>query len=157
MYDDIFILKPTAKEELKTTYARCEVTNPTEYIKTRCGGTPYKKLWVSTYDYIVTFRHLKGLKTYDWETHLPRFMTKTNLKWVIDKLNLKHIPRIHTSLYSAHFGGETTIMPEGFQSDIYTHDPKMDFDKEFACRHMNIGDSVIVPSFIKRMQHEFGK
>ena len=155
MYDDIFILKPTSKEEIMKTYGRCEVEYPDAYIKIRDGGRPYKKLWVSTYDYIKTYRDINDLKTYDWETHLPRFMEKTKLKWLIEKLNLSNIPRIHTSLYSAHFGGETTVIPEGFQSDMYSHTPGMDFDKEFACHHMNIGDNVIVPEFIRRMQKIF--
>jgi len=157
MYDDIFMLKPTTKEELMVTYGRCEVTDPMAYIKTRDGGTPYKRLWVSTYEYIITYRHSKGLKTYDWETHLPRFMTKTNLKWVFDKLNVANLPRMQTSLYTAHFTEETTIVPEGFQSDIYTHTAGMDFDKEFACHWMNVGDNVIVTEFIERMEDAFGK
>jgi hypothetical protein len=157
MYDDIFILQPTSEEEIKKTYAICEVEIPEDYVKTRTGGTPYKKFWLDTYNYIITYRYSKGLKTYDWETHLPRFLVKSNLKWLINSLNLRNIPRIYTSMYAAHFSEETFIIPEGFQSDIWTHKPGMDFDKEFACRHMNIGDNVIVPEFIERMQHEFGK
>ena len=156
MYDDIFLLKPTTEEQIKTTYGRCEVTNPAEYIRTRCGGTPYKRLWLSTYDYIITYRHSKGLKTYDWETHLPRFMEKSKLKTLIKDLNLRDIPKIPTSMYSAYYGGDTKIIEEGFQSDIYTHVPKMDFDKEFECQFMNIGDSVIVPSLINKMKELFG-
>lgn len=156
MYDDIYILKPTTKADLMKTYGRCELHNPVEYIKTRMGGAPYKRLWLSTYEYIVTFRHSKGQKTYDWETHLPRFMEKSKLKWIIEALNLTNIPRISTSLYPAHYAEETFIMPEGLQSDIWTHTPGMDFDKEFECHYMNIGDDVIVPELIERMVKLFG-
>ncbi|KKM70718.1 hypothetical protein LCGC14_1437940 [marine sediment metagenome] len=157
MWDDIFILKPTTKDEIMKTYGRCGVEYPEAYIKTRMGGTPYKKIWLSTYDYIKTFRDTKGLKTYDWETHLPRFMEKHKIKWLIDTLRLGNVAKLHTGLYSAHFGGETTIMPEGFQSDIYDHKAGMDFDKEFACHHMNIGDNAIVPELIDRMKAMFGE
>ncbi|GAF94658.1 unnamed protein product, partial [marine sediment metagenome] len=61
-----------------------------------------------------------------------------------------------TGLYQAYFSDETKILPGGMQSDIYTHDPKMDFEKVFDCKYMNIGDSVIVPSFIKQMVKRFG-
>jgi len=166
MYDDIYLLKPTTREEIMTTYGLSEVGDPNGYIKIRGGGTPYKKLWVSTYDYIKTYRDIKGLKTYDWETHLPRFQEKTKLKWIIETLNLMNIPRIFTSLYSAYPREpwkenspfmETTIMPEGFQSDMFTHTPGMDFDKEFACHYMNIGDGIIIPEFMDRMKALFGE
>ena len=157
MYDDIFILKPTSREEIMKTYGRCVVEYPDQYVRKRSGGRPYKKLWLSTYEYIITFRSSKGLKTYDWETHLPRFMEKTKLKWVFDRLNVRNIPRMHTSLYPAHFSEETFIMPDDFQADLYDHRPGMDFDVEFKKHHMNIGDNVIVPGLIERMQDAFGK
>ena len=174
MYDDIFILKPTSKEEIMKTYGKCELTDLAAHAKKRSGGRPFKKLWLDTYTYIFTYRHSKGLKTYEWETHLPRFMEKKKLKWIFDRLNVENIPRIHTSLYSAgcyvdaeNKDGskmfpdceipETHIMPGGFQSDIYAHTPGMDFDAEFNCHHMNIGDNVIVPELIERMHREFGE
>ena len=40
---------------------------------------------------------------------------------------------------------------------MFTHFPGMDFDKEFACHYMNIGDNVIVPEFIEHMVKRFGK
>ena len=156
IWDDVFILKPTTEEELKVVYGRCEVTNPYTYIKTRCGGTPYKKLWVDTYAHILAYRRREGLKTYDWETHLPRVMEKTKLKDLIENLFLNDIPKLVTGLYQAYHSGETRILPEGLQSDIYTHVPFMDFSKVFDCKYMNIGDSVIVPSFIKQMVKRFG-
>ncbi len=157
MYDDIYMLKPTSKKEIMTTYGVCEVTDPLAYIKTRMGGRPWKELWLATYNYIVTDRHSKGLKTYDWETHLPRFMEKTKLKWVFDNLNVDKIPRIHTSLYPAYFSEETKVIPEGFLSFLYEHTPGMDFDAEFKKHYMNIGDNVIVTELVKKMHDEFGK
>ncbi|MBG7617283.1 MAG: hypothetical protein IZT57_02780, partial [Chloroflexi bacterium] len=157
IYDDVFILQPTTEEDIKTVYGRCEVTNPAKYIKTRDGGTPYKRIWVDTYNHILPYRYSKGLKTYDWETHLPRFMHKEGIKWLIDTLFLRDIPKLMTGLYQAYYSGETLILPEGLQSDIYTHIPHMDFEKEFECKYMNIGDSVIVPSFIEQMVKMFGK
>lgn len=157
IWDDVFILKPTSRSQIATVYGRCEVTNPYEYIKTRCGGTPYKRLWLDTYTHILAHRRSKGLKTYDWETHLPRFMEKSKVKWLINTLYLKDIPKLLTGLYQAYFSDETLIWTEGLQSDIYTHNPKMDFDKEFSRHYMNIGDSVIVPSFIEQMVKRFGE
>lgn len=165
IWDDVFILKPTSREQIMKTYGRCEVKYPEAYIRTRCGGRPYKKIWLSTYDYIKTFRDIKGLKTYDWETHLPRYMEKTKLKWLIDILKLNNVAKLHTGLYQAGCFAdgfpdyeipETIVMPEGFQSDIYSHEPHMCFDTEFDAHYMNIGDNVIVPEFIKHMVERFG-
>ena len=157
IWDDVYILKPTTEEEIKTVYGRCEVTNPREYIQTRTGGTPYKRLWVATYEYIVPYRRSKGLKTWDWETHLPRYMEKTKLRELIDVMNLRDIPKLPTGLYQAYYSEETLPLPEGLQSDIYTHVAgETDFDKEFACKYMNIGDNVIVPDFVERMHERFG-
>ena len=154
--DDIYLLKPTSEEEIKTTYGRCEVHDPEEYIRKRNGGTPYKKLWLKTYEYIIVDRYTKGLKTYDWETHLPRFYTKTAIETLMNGLNLRKFPKIISSLYAAYYGGETKVMPPGFQSDIWTHRPYMDFDKEFEAHYMHVGDDVIVPEFIDKMKEHFG-
>jgi len=168
MYDDIFILKPQTKEDLKVTYGRQEVTVPLEYITTRRGGRPYKRLWVATMEYIVPFRTQKGLKSYDWETHLPRFIEKDKMDWLIKAFALKNIHKIPTSLYSAgcyvnaeEFSDceipETRLIPPGFQSDIWTHEPGMDFDKIFDATHLNMYDDVIVPEFLDRMYERFGE
>lgn len=156
IWDDVFILKSTSEEEIRKTYGRCEVTNPYEYIKTRSGGRPYKKLWVATYEHILQYRKAQGLKMYDWETHLPRFMLKSKLRQVIDDHYLRDIPKLATGMYHAYYGGETHIMPDGFQADLYDHFPGLDFDKAFTCHHMNIGDNVIVPELIDNMHKMFG-
>ena len=168
IWDDVFILKPTTEEDIKKTYGRCEVTNPHEYINTRSGGRPYKKLWVDTYEHVLFYRKRKGLKTYDWETHLPRFMEKSKLAWLIDAMYLRDIPKLVTGLYHGYFcptrdvegfddtNDVTHIMEEGFQSDIWAHTPNMDFDKEFDCHFMNIGDNIIVPEFVAKMKEAFG-
>ena len=157
MWDDIFILKPTDEKEIRKTYGRCEVTDPYEYIKTRSGGRPYKRLWLATYEHILSYRKSKGLKMYDWETHLPRYMEKSKLKELIDDHYLRDIPKLATGMYQAYYGGETHIMPEGFQADLYDHTEPMDFDKYFKCHHMNIGDNVIVPGLTDRMKERFGE
>lgn len=157
MYDDIFILKPITEEELKISYGRAEVTNPMAYIKTRRGGRPYKRLWVNTYEYIVPYRRQRNLKTYDWETHLPRYIEKTKMDWLIRTFNLKDIHKIPTSLYSAYYTEESEIIQPGFQSDIWTHFPGMDFDEIFKATHLNIFDDVMVPEFLERMYERFGQ
>ena len=157
IYDDVFIMQSTTEEEIRVSYGRAEVDYPEEYIKTRDGTTPYKRLWTDTYNYIKTYRDIKGLKTYDWATHLPRLLEKSKLKWVIDKLNLRKVPKLVTSVYTAHFIDESLVMPHGLQADLWTHRPGMDFDKEFAKKYMNIGDNVIVPELIERMHDRFGK
>lgn len=156
MWDDIYILKPTDEKEIRKTYGRCEITDPYEYIKTRSGGRPYKRLWLATYEFLFADLKRKGKKLYDWENHMPRFMEKSNLSKLMDDYFVRDIPKLVTGLYMAYYGGETTIMPDGFQADIYDHFPGLDFDKAFEAHHMNIGDNVIIPELVDRMIERFG-
>lgn len=155
MYDDMFILQPTTKAELQTVYGLSEVNDVYEHAKTRQGTTLYRRLWLSTYDYIKTYRDSKGLKTYDWETHLPRFMLKSKLKGLINRLNLRNTAKLSYSLYAAHYTKEAIIMPDDLQSDLWTHKPGMDFDKYLSRKYLNIYDNVIVPEFVTKMKERY--
>ena len=156
MYDDVYLLQPTTKEDLQIVYAKAEVDDPAEYVKTRTGTPPYKRYWLSTYDYIKTDRDIRRLKTYDWETHLPRLYNKDKIKGIIDKFNLRNVPRLPYSLYASQYAKETLVMPDDLQSDLWTHKPGMDFEVEFAKKYMNIYDNVIVPEFIDKMKSIYG-
>ena len=48
-------------------------------------------------------------------------------------------------------------MPPELQSDIWSHEPGMDFDVEFSKKYMNMYDDVIVPDFLDKMYELFGR
>ena len=156
MYDDIFLLQPMTKADFKT-YGKHEVDDVAEFLQrkegkdyVRGGSVMYREMWKATYNYITIERKRSGQKMYDWETHLPRLMEKTKLKDVIDSYGLKYVPMLITSLYSHEYGGETTLMDEMTQSDLYTYKPtKHDLEHEFSKKFLNLGDDACTPEIIE--------
>jgi hypothetical protein len=152
MYDDLFLLHPMTKKDFKN-YARCEIQNVNDYYAKRAGSGIYKMMWKSTYDYLSLECLRSGRTLYDWETHLPRLMTKSGLSEVIDKYGSKYIPMLMTSFYSYEFGGETVLMDETTQSDLYTINPyHTNLDHEFSKSFMNLGDDAITLDLIQRFK-----
>jgi len=152
MYDDIFLLQPTSEKEIKTRYGRKEITSIEEYMKERLGDMGYKRIWKATYDYVKMLRDGKGLKTYDWEAHLPRYMVKEKLKWVIKTFDLVNTPKLISGVYDGHFNKKTTLISEMTQADLWTHNPGMDLAFEFTKKYMNIYDDAIIPELVERMK-----
>lgn len=158
MYDDIFLLKPTTAEDLKINWARAEVNIIDEYLKSpiRMGDASYKKIWRATYEYIWMIRYSDGKKTYDWETHTPRYLEKEKLKDLLGRFDFETNPKIVTALYDGFHETNTQIINSDIQADLWTHKPGMDFGPEFEKQYMNIYDDVIVPEFIGKMEEKFG-
>jgi hypothetical protein len=158
MYDDIFILKPTTVDELKINWARQEVTDIDQYLtsKTRGGSNSYKKQWRYTYEFIKMIRSSDGKKTYDWETHTPRYFDKEKLRTLLDKWDLKANEMLTQALYDCYHAENTEIINAEIQTDLYTHKPGMDFDKLLDVQYLNIYDNVIVPEFIETMKRLLG-
>ena len=157
MYDDIYLMKPTTVDDLKINWARAEVGSIAEYLKSgiRTGDRSYRNVWRDTYEYIKMVRYENGEKTYDWETHTPRYLEKTKLKGVIKKIDPLN-PVIVTALYDGYYAHNTKIIDETVQTDIWSHTPGMDFEKLLDVQYLNIYDNVIVPEFIEQMKKMFG-
>jgi len=157
MYDDIYLMKPTTVEDLKINWARQEVANIYDYVKskTRTGDRSYKNIWSTTYEYIKMIRYEKDEKTYDWETHTPRYLEKTKLRGILKKIDPMN-PMIVTALYDGYYAHNTKIINTDVQTDIWTHTPGMDFEKLLDVQYLNIYDNVIVPEFINQMKKLFG-
>ena len=158
MYDYIFLLKETSLEDLKINWARAEINNIDDYMKSglRLGDRSYKKIWRATYEFIKMIRDSEGKKTYDWETHTPRFINKAKLRELLNKWDLETNPKIVTAIYDGYHADNTKIITKDIQSDLWTHKPGMDFDKEFNKHYMNIYDDIIVPEFVDKMAQKFG-
>ncbi len=150
MYDDIYLLQPTSEEEIKKTYGREELTDLGKY--RRMGDKHYIDIWRSTYDYIKTYRDTQDKKTYDWETHLPRWIEKAKMKEVIKRFKLTENNKLPTGMYHGHYVEETVLMDETIQSDLFTHKPKWDLDLEFSRKYLNLYDDAIVPELVERIK-----
>jgi len=157
MYDDMFILQPTTIEELKINWAKSEVTIIDDYLKSdiRTGSLSYLRIWRATYEFIKMWRDIKKQKTYDWESHTPRYIEKEKLAETLGHFDV-HNPKIVTGLYDGFFADNTKLLEEDTLSDLWTHKPGMDFNKEFSRRYLNIYDNVIVPEFVDKMKEVFG-
>jgi hypothetical protein len=155
MCDDLFILQPVDDEELKKAYGRAEVTNVAEYARKRRGSMDYKRVWQYTYEWVTMERYTRGLPTYDWECHLPRYLKKDRLRWIFEKFDLNNNPKLIMGLHDGYEVGETELIYPELQSDLWTHRPGMDFDKELSRKYLNIYDDVIIPEFIGKMETMF--
>jgi hypothetical protein len=66
-------------------------------------------------------------------------------------------PLISTSLYSAHYGGETVLMDEYTQFDLVGWPISRTLEDGFKCNFLNLMDPAIVPEFIEKMEEQFGE
>ena len=158
MCDDIFILKPQTEEDLKINWAKTEVTYIPDYLRSemRTGTVPYKQNWKATYDFIFMIRAGNRKKTYDWETHTPRFVEKSKFKDMLERYDFTTNPMFPISVYDGLYAENSQIMPEGMQADLWSHTLGMDFDPYFECTYMHIYDNIIVPEFVQKMKEMFG-
>ena len=156
--DDNFIMQPVTVEDLKINWARAEIKSIDEYIRSeiRTGTTSYKRTWRSSYESVKLLRDMKGLKTYDWETHTPRFLVKEKLKYVVSTFDFVDDPKHVTAVYDGLYAENTQIITSEIQSDLWAHQPKMDLRALLDVPYLNIGDDIIVPEFIQIMEEKFG-
>jgi hypothetical protein len=150
MYDDIFILHPITKDQLKTVYARCQVEDIDKYVRTRVGDMSYKGAFRNTLIYI---RDSFGREDiYDWETHLPRYFVTEGIRKLIYSLRLDQQAYFITSLYPAYYSNKPDLNWQGIQSDMWTWGPGLDLDKEFSKQFLNIGDDALVNPVIDKIK-----
>lgn len=158
MCDDLFILKPVTSDYLKINWAREEIDDLDDYVRNRRIGTlSYRRIWRATYEPIQLMRDMRGQKTYDWETHTPRYMEKDKLKGLLDSTNFVKNPKLIPGVYDGMFAENTKIITEDIHSDLFTYNNKVDFDREFNKTYMHIYDHVITSDFIQHMEKKFGK
>ena len=153
MYDDIYILQPTIKRELKKFYAKGMIDDIEEYIGQIKGSNPYKKTWLNTYTRIQEFRD----DLWEWETHLPRYFESAKLDYIIDKYNLERVAYLLYSLYAAEFCETPELVTDEVQQEVIEYAPHhTDWEKTFSARHLNLYDDGLSQEFINEMKKRFG-
>jgi hypothetical protein len=95
VYDDILLLKTQDKDQIKTLYAGDEYERRRTY-----WDNPKGNKWKNTI--FQAIRHARGFgEVYLYETHLPRYYTKTNLQKMFKMFPIEHceIPYAPATLY----------------------------------------------------------
>lgn len=150
MYDDIYILHPITKEQLKTVYARCSIEDVNKYMQTRPGDMTYKNALKNTLIYI---RDMFGRKDlYDWETHLPRYFVTDGVRKLIYQCRLDQQAYFLTSIYPAYYSGTPDLNWEEVQFDIWTWPPKIDLEEGFKRQFLNLADDALVNTMIDKIK-----
>lgn len=149
MYDDIYFLRKISKKDITTPYALCKIEDLNTYQRGK-GGLLYTRLWRETYAKIAEME----VELYDWETHLPRYMLKDRVKWLIETFDLMHNNYIISSLYGAMWGENPVLLSEndGIRSHVDAMGPGIDLDKEFSRKFLIIDDNACTPMMTDRIK-----
>jgi len=152
MYDDIYLLKEVSKQDLQITYAKKQIYDLNEYVKTRKGDNGYIRCWLSTYNRILEIRD----DLYDYETHLPRYFKTDQFNEVLERYKLDRVAYLVSSLYAALYSEVPEIITDKIQSHVVQDTPlHNDYDKAFSATFMNISDDGITQEFRDRMKKRF--
>jgi len=149
IYDDTYFLNEITENDLKTTYGYAKVDDVDKYI--RKWSRTYAMIWRETYRTIADFRG----DLYDWETHLPRYLTKNGLNSVINEFDLDENNLISTSLFAAKYAKNTVLMGD-IQYDLVSWPPKIWLNEGFQRKFMNIMDQAITFEFVDKMKEVYG-
>jgi len=153
MYDDIFILNPISKQQLKKIYAKERIIDINEYMDRRKGDPSYKRCWASTYNRIAEFRE----DLWDFETHLPRYFKVNNLISIIERYRLEKVAYLVSSLYAAEYCEKPILITDKIQRNIIQDTPlHNEYDKDFNAMFLNVSDEGITQEFRSRMEELFG-
>lgn len=146
MYDDQYFLRPLTYEDFKPT-ALCRIESLDTY--PRKFGLLYGSLWRETYKTISEMTD----ELYDWETHLPRLMEKSNTKYLIDTYDLENKNIMIHPLYYTMYAKDPKLLSEddSIRSHIWTIGNDMDWDEIFSRKFLIIHDDSCVPDMWNRI------
>lgn len=95
MYDDIYFINPVALENLKEVYALQDLTNKPE----SSWNFDASKKWENMFRATMQIIKSTGKPVINYETHLPRFLSKKKLTALIKKFDLLNSQVLFSSLY----------------------------------------------------------
>jgi len=147
MYDDQFFLRKITKKDLRPT-ALCRVESVESY--DRVFGLMYGNLWRSTYKTIFEMTE----DVYDWETHLPRLMTKERTRFILDTFEPGENNLMVHSLYYTYFDSEPILLSEddSIRSHTWTIGNNMDYDNIFSKKFLILHDDSLIPLIMNRIE-----
>lgn len=96
MYDDIVLLKQLTIDDFLPVMAIDLVLDTKKYWSR--GRIPSKE-WITPFNNTIVKLGYHKLPTYNYETHLPRFLNKDKVKHIISRYDLEHNAYMFSTLY----------------------------------------------------------
>ena len=100
MYDDIMLLRPLQIEHFRAVIALELVTKDFDFNKWSYNPSPE---WKSLFERTIAKLRASNLRTWNYETHLPREFNKENVKQVIKTFKLEENAYLFNTLYFNSF------------------------------------------------------
>ncbi len=94
-YDDVYFTRPVKLADLKQLKAVASFDKYPRHLENKAGGPN----WMGTLQYTMEQVKENGGSNFNYETHLPRYFTKSRVLKLIDKFNLMGRPMMISSLY----------------------------------------------------------
>lgn len=110
MYDDIIFLKNLSIKDFIPVMAIDHVKNTQEYFNK--GRVPSEE-WIKPFKLTIEALKHEKLPTYNYETHLPRYLNKERVAQVIDKFDLEKNAYMFSTLYYNSFYSKPDIQIRG--------------------------------------------
>lgn len=151
MYDDQFFLQPIEYDDFKPTALRRVDSIESYFNVKRKFGLLYGNLWTCTYKTLFEMTD----EVYDWETHLPRLMTKERTSFLLDTFDPGQSNLMIHSLYYTYFMEEDPILLDEnpqIRSHTWTIKNNMDYDDIFSKKFLVLHDDSIVPIITNRIE-----
>ena len=138
MYDDIILLQPSNEEDFRKIYAVDYVDSVGLYFGP--NAKPSKK-WIAIFH--STFNKLKeeGLKTWNYETHTPRWYNKDKIRQIIDKYDFTNNPALFASLYYNNFEDAPWDRVDNVKTGVYDPHEMKWVERSMNKRFLNYDDN----------------
>jgi hypothetical protein len=114
-YDDVYFTRPVKLTDLKQLKAVAGFDKYPNHLENSGAGPN----WMGTLQYTMAQVLENGGSNYNYETHLPRYFTKSRVLKLIDKFNLLGKPMMISSLYyNMHHKNEEPVCLYGNKNNI---------------------------------------
>jgi hypothetical protein len=98
-YDDVYFTRPVKLADIKQLKAVASFDRYPHHL----DNSGAQRNWRSTMDYTMQQVVKKGGSNYNYETHLPRYFTKSRILKLIDSFDLLSRPMMISSLYYNYY------------------------------------------------------
>lgn len=115
-YDDIVFLKPVRLSEIMRLKADSLIENEAYVLANSTGSRKWNNLLITT----LKFLQARGLPTYNYETHLPRYFRKADLEKVFDFPEFSIDPFLFSTVYFNMFYKSKPVLVGSEKCNIKT-------------------------------------
>lgn len=108
MYDDIIYLAPLKVINAKKVIAHNYVDNAGTYFLK--SGVKPDEIWIKFFENTINLLKQEDLSTYNYETHLPRYLNKEKIKSIINKYKLEENALLINTLYFNNYHKKPDVL-----------------------------------------------